>query len=394
MDWIKKNLVFVISCAAAVIAIGVAGYYLSVEMAKYNQAGGQLEAAAATVNQYITKSPNPGHGKVDNIKAVKEDIDRLKKFESELTSTFKSIPVDATNEPAFKAELADTLSYVEKEGQRIGLTIATNFNMSFTAQKIGFRFASNSLAPLSVQLADLKEITKILVDARVNSIESYKRARVSADDSGDNAVEDEYLKKLKVTTNQYTGAVVYPYEVTFRCFSEEFGKVLEGIAHAPYSIILKTVAVEPGRVRNVKKQFAAAADVFGGGIPGMSTSPRTPVGGVMSPYGGRPGEAAASPYANARGDSRMNSRYGNLPGSSESKAQAAYGGAKSRSRPTQPGYGNRVAPSPYPVPNALPVAPPQPTGPENILTEEPIKVTLGIAVVRMPDAPADKPATN
>lgn len=366
MDWIKKNLVFVISCAVALIAIGVSGYYLLVEIGKYNTAGSQLGTSKDAVAALYAKTPQPGSGKVDNIKEVKDDIERLKKFETELTSTFKSIPVDATTEPAFKAELDDTLAYLNKEGKRIGLTIATNFNLSFTAQKIGFRFASNSLGPLSVQLADLREISKILVDARVNSIESFKRARVSADDTGPNAVEDDYLPKLGVTTNQFTGAVVYPYEVTFRCFSEEFGKVLEGIAHEPYSIILKTVAVEPGKVRNVKAQFASAAAVFGRALDGHLPGPGPGVGfsSVRTADlngGGRPGEGG------------------------ESKFNAVYGGAQRR-RPTQPGA------TPYALPAG--VLPAAPAGPETILSEEPIKVTLGFAVVRMPETPAGKPAAN
>lgn len=387
MDWIKKNMVFVISCGVALIAIAASGYYLYLQIGKYNEAGAQLATVDNTIHSFVIKSPHPGAGKVDNIAAVKKDIQRLKDFETELTSTFKSIPLGGDTEQAFKSELAETLAYIDREGKRIGLTTPTNFNLSFTAQKVGFRFASNSLPPLRAQLADLREITHILVDARVNSIESYKRVPVSPDDSGDNAVKDEYINYLKITTNQFTGAVVYPYEISFRCFSQEFGEVLEGIAHSPYSIILKTVAVEPGKVRNIKPRFVSAEDIFG-------FQPGFPPGAY-----GQSG-AAESRYGESRGGDKMSARYGGA-GGRDAQASARYGGGRdSRASARYGGGANRPAAPAAPV---LPAAgssyptagmPLKPAGPEVILTEEPIKVTLGIAVIRMPEKPAVQPAAN
>lgn len=390
MDWIKKNMVFVVSGVVALIAIGAAAYYLMVQMGKYDQAGTTLGGADTSLSGLVNKNPHPGAGNVDNIKAAKADVERLGKFKQDLTATFKSIPLGGDTEQAFKTELADMLAYIEREGKRTGLTTPTNFAMSFTAQKVGFRFASNSLPVLRPQLADLSEITRILVKARVNSIEQYRRVAATLDDKGPNAVEGEYVEKLKISTNEHTGAVVQPYLVTFRCFSEELGEVLEGIANSPYSIILKTVEVEPGQVRNIKPLFASAQEVFGAALGG-------PPGGPAAVYGpgSRPGE-----NANVRGGGQMNSRYGGAGGGRDAQTSARYGGGGASRAGAQPptvapyvpgppgsrpgGYGGAPAP----------VAPPQPTGPEVILTEEPLKVTLGIDVIRMPEAPAEKPAKN
>jgi len=401
MDWIKKNLMIVIGSAVALVAVGASGYFLMVQMGKYEQAGGQMASADSTVNSFVTKSPHPGASGVDNIKAVKDDIQRLEKFKGELTSTFKSIPLGGNSEQAFKSELAETLAYIEREGKRVGLTAPTNFNLSFTAQKVGFRFASNSLAPLRVQLADLREITKILVEARVNTIDSYRRVAVSADDSGPNAVENEYLTNLKIATNEFTGAIVHPYEITFRCFSEEFGEVLEGIAASPYSIIVKTVSVEPGQVRNIKPLFASAEEVFGAALGGPSTFPGRAMYGTdpnaasaASPYGGRTGrrgEQMSSVYGGGAGgrDARAASVYGGGPaGGRDARAASVYGGGGARAqRPAGPAatvYGA----------GATPAAAALPTGPETTLTERPIKVTLGLAVIRMQDKATSAPVTN
>lgn len=393
MDWIKKNMVLVVSCAIALVAIGAAGYYLVVQMGKYEQAGGQLSSVASGVNALLVKNPHPGAGKVDNIAAIKTDLQRLEQFKKELTATFKSTPLGGQTEQAFKAELADLLAYIEREGKRTGVSAPTNFNASFTAQKVGFRFASNSLGPLSMQLADLREITRILVEARVNSIESYKRVPVSEDDTGPyarNADENDYITNLKIKTNEFTGAIVHPYEITFRCFSEELGRVLEGISHSPYSIILKTVGVEPAEVRNIRPAYESAIEVFGGVL-----------GTAPSPYGagaGRPGEGGradsrmSSAYGGGAGgrDSRMSSAYGGGAGGRDSRMSSVYGGGAG-GRPTQRPLGPE---SMSPTLNPALAAPAQPTGPETILTEEPLKVTLGLEVIRMPEVPAAKPATN
>ena len=369
MDWIKKNIPFVVSCVVALISIGASGYFLFVQMGKYDEAGTTLSAEDSRIGGFVAKRPHPGAGNVDNLAAMKTDIKRLQQFREDLTKSFKSTPLGVQTEQAFKAELADIKAQIERAGKRSGMTTPTNFNLSFTAQKIGFRFASNSVGPLSAQLADLREITRILLAARVNSIEAYKRVAVSADDKGANAVEAEYITYLKITTNDFTGAVVHPYEVTFRCFSEELGEVLEGISNSPYSIMLKTVAVEPAEVRNIKPLFASAASVFGDSMPYVSPTTDSINNKKLGPPGAGPGGRREGGAGGARPDSQMSGRYGGGGGARPAAAPAA--------------------------PKAMATAPgetPKPVGPEKILSEEPVKVTLGLAVVRMPEAPAEKPA--
>jgi hypothetical protein len=241
---------------------------------------------------------------------------------------------------------------------------------------------------------------------------------VSADDTGQNAAETDYLENLKIVTNQFTGAVVYPYEVDFRCFSEELGDVLEAISKSPYSIILKTVDAEPGQVRNIKPTIASAQSVFGVGIPspygagGPGSSPYGAGGPGSSPYGaggpggpGGPGgfssaygggatrgaDSAASVYGGGATSGRRDARRGAAGTSGPYGSGSPYGGSGSRVpvQATTPAYSG--PPGTQPPPPVLP----QPTGPEVILTEEPLKVTLGFAIIRMPEAPAPAaPAKN
>jgi hypothetical protein len=356
MDWIKKNTTLVISIVVALVAVGGAGYYLMEKMGESADISAKFSAAVQRRDGLINKRPNhPGFVKVDNIKLVNEDFNRLTQFESELVKGFKSTTPVQPTERDFKQALADTLALIEKEGERSGLTTPTNFNMSFTAQKVGYRFASNSLDRLTLQLADLKVVAEILVDARVNSIESFRRVAVSEDDSGANAVTAEYIGNFAVTTNVETKAVIYPYEVSFRCFSEEFGDVLEGIAASPYSVLVKTIAIEPANVRNLKSKRKK--------LPGDSFE-------AMFQAATRYGEARPTTMTGPVGAGRGRA--------DESAAmKSTYGSARVRPGANQPATG------PLP-PGGMPWM--QPTGPEVLLQPEPLKITLGLAVVHMPES--------
>lgn len=372
MDWIKKNSTLVVAIVVSLIAVGGAGYYLSASMGKSAEATALLNAAVQRRDGLVNKRPNhPGFEKIDNIKAAKEDFERLQAFKTDLTRGFTATTPTEPTERGFKQSLAEAMELIEAEGQRSGLTVPDDFSLSFTAQKISYKFASNSLDQLSIQLADLTEVTKILLDARVNSIESFRRVKVSEDDSGENAIEEEYINNFAITTNEETQAVIYPYEVTFRAFSEEIGDVLEGIAASPYSILVKTIAVEPATIRDSRPKIASAASLYEGLLqPRPSTEMMMRAGEEAGRYGG--GRTGAQ--RGGRADAGLTSRYGGTAGTS-------------RPRP-----GQATAPSAGLPPGSY--VPPQPTGPELLLQPEPLKVTLGLAMVRMPETEAEESANK
>jgi len=94
----------------------------------------------------------------------------------------------------------------------------------------------------------------------VNPLVSVKRARVSWDDQDPSNVSD-YLG-LRISTNDATGAVSSPYEVTFHCLSSELAAVIEGLNKSPHGFLIKAMSVEP------------AVEIPGG--PGVPTGPGTP----------------------------------------------------------------------------------------------------------------------
>jgi len=102
----------------------------------------------------------------------------------------------------------------------------------------------------------------------------------------------------------------------------------------------------------------------------------------MSGCGGAPAMFGTYPDAARPGgrDGGLSSRYG---GRGDAGMTSRYGGGGTRPRAA--------------APNTTPMTTreaPRPTGPITLLKEEPLRVTLGLSVVRMPEPAADDKASN
>src|SRR5262249_19518536 len=134
----------------------------------------------------------------------------------------------------------------------------SDYSFSFQAEKNKVGFNSSGLAPLSVQLGEVKAICGILFQAKINSLENLRRERVSPDDTG--GPQTDYLNEKSVTNEL---ALLTPNELTFKCFSSELAAVLSGFASSPNGIIVKTINVKsapPGAAGLVPGAVAAGSD--------------------------------------------------------------------------------------------------------------------------------------
>jgi hypothetical protein len=99
MDWIKRNLIFVVSAAVALVLIGVAGFYNFSGWKHNADEREKLNAGYEELKRLNTLNPHPGGGKVDNIKLAREQEQELLVFIAKLASHFARIPAipDSTN---------------------------------------------------------------------------------------------------------------------------------------------------------------------------------------------------------------------------------------------------------------------------------------------------------
>ena len=92
MDWIKRNLYFLIGSLVALALMGLAGWYLYSKWQLNNEILGKLDEQYAKLKRLNKQNPHPGSGKVDNIKAAKEQQQELRAYIQKARQYFQRCP--------------------------------------------------------------------------------------------------------------------------------------------------------------------------------------------------------------------------------------------------------------------------------------------------------------
>ena len=252
MDWIKRNLYFLIGGLVAVALMGLAGWYLYSKMEQNSEMLKQLDEEYGKLKRLSEQNPHPGNDKVDNIKAAKEQQQALRAYlqkAREHLQVCPPIPVPESGKltsQEFSSALSRTVDQMQRDAAKASVELpgkdsrGNTYSFSFAAQRESLAYAPGSLDPLSVQLGEVKAICDVLFQAKINSLDSLRRERVSDDDA--KGPQNDYLPDKSVTNEL---AVLSPYEVVFRCFSSELASVLAGFAASPCALVVKSINVEP-----------------------------------------------------------------------------------------------------------------------------------------------------
>ena len=353
MDWIKRNLYFLIGSAVALALMGLAGWYLYSKWDLNNSILAQLDEQYAKLKELNSQNPHPGSGDVDNIKLAKEERDQLRAFIDKTRPYFQRIPPIPSPESGkvtsqeFSSALDRTIDHLQHDASKANVTLPpksstdqTPYSFSFDWQKHNVTFAPGSLEPLSIQLGEVKAICDVLFEAKINDLEYIRRERVSDDDQ--KGPQTDYVAE-KSTTNEL--AVLSPYDISFRAFSGELASVLGGFARSPYALLVKNINVE----------IAPAAATT---TPDQTPAPVAPVYPAAS-Y--QPGAPTGIPQAER-------------PRSGESDAfMRRYG---------LPGRGPPPPPRPVYTPPPVVAATPNRGGLPTALDEKQLKVTMTVMVVK------------
>lgn len=312
MDWIKRNLMFVIGGVVTLVLMGLAGWYCYSGWSNNAQQKEEITKAYEELSALYSASPSPGDGrKVDNIKLAKEHQKEAEEFLHSLARFLQEIPAiparSNVSGPRFSAALQETITQLQREATNSSVIIPPGYKFSFAKQATLVTFAPGSLDPLAVQLGEVRAICDILNRAKVNSLEAIRRERVPGNPDDLSGAATDYLEQAS-TTNEL--AVISPYEVTLHCFTPELAAVLAGFAQSPYGIVVKAINVEPA-VSSLMDAAAAPAPFYA--APGAGPAyvppaayagrvPGRPMGeeGVAMPRGASP-YGTPSPYGNPYG---------------------------------------------------------------------------------------------
>src|ERR1017187_2480483 len=351
MDWIKRNLYFLIGSLVALALMGLAGWYLYSKWQLNNEILGKLDEQYVELKRLNEQKPHPGSGKIDNIKIAKEQQQELRAYIQKSRTYFQPCPPIPVPESSkltsqeFSSALSRTLDQMQREATRVSVGLppkdsrGQTYSFSFAAQRESLAYAPGSLEPLSVQLGEIRAICTVLFQAKINALDSLRRERVSEDDL---KVQTDYLPDKSITNDL---AVLSPYEITFRCFSPELAGVLAGFASSPCGLMV---------VKAINVELAPAA---------TTEQPASPAFQATPAYTPPPPVAPRAPDAP----------------SAEAAFAARYG------------LGARAGPRPQPPPQVYVPSAPQATvnrgGLPLVLDEKQLKVTLMLNVVKLTPPP-------
>jgi hypothetical protein len=246
MGWIKRNKFFVISLILALGMLGAAGFYDYQSWNRNDAAFAHLNETYGKLQDLTHKQPSPGNDKVDNIKAARDQERQLRDWVRQAQNYFQPIAriPDSSSGPLrteeFAQALSRTIDELQHDATNANVALPPDFGFSFTAERNRVTFAPGSLEPLAVQLGEVKTISEIFFGARVNSLDSVQRLRVSDDDTS--GPQSDYIDETLQPNNQ---AVLTPYQITFRAFSSEIAQVLVGFENSPHGFIVKGINVQP-----------------------------------------------------------------------------------------------------------------------------------------------------
>jgi hypothetical protein len=291
MDWVKRNLYFLVGGVVAIALLGLAGYYLYSKWTLNTENEQRLSLAYADLKRISLLNPNPGNDKVNNTQIAREQEARLTAIIEKQREHFAPIPPvpapvnNVVTKEEFASALRRTIDELDRAAAAASVTLPSKYSYSFEAQRSITTFAPG-LERLAEQLGEVKTICNILFNAKINALDNLRRARVSDDDQ--KGPQSDYLDPtIAPVTNEL--AVLTPYEVTFRCFSGELATVLAGFANAPYGFIVTTINVESGAMPAGPGVDQAAPYPAGAyGATPYSANPYAATPYPANPYGANP----------------------------------------------------------------------------------------------------------
>jgi hypothetical protein len=245
MGWIKRNKFFVISVILALGLLGASGFYDYQSWTRNSAAFDKLNEIYGTLRDLSSHKISAGNGKVDNIKAAKEQERQLREWMQQSQNYFQ--PIGRIPDPGngslkteeFGKGLSRAIDQMQRDAANANVILPPDFSFSFTTDRNRLTFAPGSLEPLSAQLGEVKTISEILFAAQINALDSVQRVRVSDDDTG--GPPSDYIDGPAQTNDL---AVITPYQITFRAFSPEIAQVISGFENSRHGFIINGINVQ------------------------------------------------------------------------------------------------------------------------------------------------------
>jgi len=240
MLWIKRNIFLAVGGVIALGLLGVCGYYFWNNYQENIGVEGKLEEAKQELKRLYDLAPFPHD---TNKATAKAELQRLQTAINQTKQSFSPLAYQRVKGQAFKPLLDTTIDELQKKADHASVTLpaSNRYAFTFTEQQKRLQFSEGSFPTLPEQLAEIKAISTILFDAKVNKLASMRRGRVTADDPPSSPDYHE----MKPDRTIASGAIASPFVIEFNSFSSELATVMEGFYKSSNGLLVKAIEVRP-----------------------------------------------------------------------------------------------------------------------------------------------------
>jgi hypothetical protein len=248
MAWIKRNLFFTIGGVIALILLGAAGYYDFKAWGQNSDSMATLSQAYSDLAKDYSEPISPNNQHPNNIDVAHDQEKQLRAWVGQARKYFEGIPPipnppdGVVKDQQFAGTLRETILDLQKEATNDNVALPPDYAFSFAAERNLVTFSPGSLNLLAERLGEVKALSDILFDAKINALVQIQRENVSDNDTA--GPQADFLSD-KTSTIGDGLATVTPYSVTFRCFSADLANVLSKLASSNHCFIVGGINVMP-----------------------------------------------------------------------------------------------------------------------------------------------------
>ncbi len=290
MPWLKRNLLLVAGGVVALGLLGVACFFFYSKIQLETAISGQLEDQTRELDRLMKLDPHPGTEKVNNIEAARKQEQELQAFLARAQKGFsKADYPKGLGGGQFRLLLDNTLDDLRRAADKAGVKLPQDYGFTFSGQKTLMAFDQATIEPLAMALTDIRNICKVLFEARVLSLDGVRRTGIAAQDTPNPNTGISEFWNRKPFTNDL--AISTPYEFTFRCFTPELAAVLEGLYKNTNFFVVKNVATDT----TIAATTEAEPGAEGGAAPVMAPGMNSQMMMYMMRYGRMPGGRGMTP---------------------------------------------------------------------------------------------------
>jgi len=203
---------------------------------------------------------------VDNVEVLGEIADEYDRFTAEAGKVFTAKPMVDMNSNEFLNYMTQTIVLLNRKATNNLVKVPSdlrkradiNFSFTFAPLMDVAEISADQIPELQIQLEDVKQISDVLFQSRIQSLELLQRRPVTQEDRIASAGPN-YLNTRVPYTNSIS--VVRPYKVKFRCLSDGIAKTLSGFAKTKTFYVVRSMEVTPAGASS-----SASLGGSGGGV--------------------------------------------------------------------------------------------------------------------------------